>query len=161
MRAHLWQKWSMAGMTVLSLVGCAHTVNHAAQTQPQTNTPSVPAGKAETSSILKAKQLQVMLRIYQSTDDMLNYCAHVPAKQYAQHQKVVKDFWRTYPKQHQLYLSSPYYAELKEHLNTKPNLFEYTPQVYQKECKYYQDALQSWMKDTQSVEYYFSVLEQQ
>lgn len=162
MRAHLWRQWSMIGVAVLSLAGCTHTAHRTPKTHLQTDAPSQPAGETEaSSSILKAKQLQAIQLIYDATDDMLNYCAQVPAKQYAQHQKVVKDFWRTYPKQHQLYLSSPYYAELKEHLNSKPNSLEYTPEIYQKECKHYQDALNLWLKDTQDVERYFSVLKQQ
>ena len=74
------------------------------------------------------------------------------------HQQLVKQFWTSYPHYRQLLLASPYYPQIQAEVQSTPNKYQYSPEVYQKECQYYQDVLREWMKDPKDIENYLSIL---
>ena len=127
--------------------------------KPTTTLPPSPTTPAALSAEqIEIKKLNVLRRIYELTDDMLVYCAAVPRPQRMAHQQLVKQFWTSYPHYRQLLLASPDYPQIQAEVQSTPNKYQYSPEVYQKECQYYQDVLREWMKDPKDIENYLSIL---
>ena len=107
----------------------------------------------------EAKKYKIISRMYQATDDMLVYCSKLPPNQFDEHKKTVEQFWNTFHKYRKLMLDSPYYLVAQQANHTKPNEFGLAPEVYQRECKYYQDAIQDLTRNPEQIESEFKVLE--
>lgn len=153
--------WTLILPITFLISACTSTQNRAvaAKTDVAIPPPTVPT-RISTEAI-EARKYKVVRRTYELTDDMLVYCAQVPRKQRVAHQKLVEQFWTNFPQYRQLLLASPYYAQVQAENHSTPNQYGYSPEVYQKECQYYQDVLRDWMDDPKDVADFFSILNAQ
>ena len=147
--------WKLA-LPIALLSACNSTQNRTVVAQKDVAIPATPV-----ADVIEARKYKVVRRTYELTDDMLVYCAQVPRKQRVAHQKLVKQFWTNFPQYRQLLLASPYYAQVQAENHSTPNQYGYSPEVYQKECQYYQDVLRDWMDDPKDVADFFSILNAQ
>lgn len=147
--------WKLA-LPIALLSACNSTQNRTVVAQKDVAIPATPV-----ADVIEARKYKVVRRTYELTDDMLVYCAQVPLKQRVAHQKLVEQFWTNFPQYRQLLLASPYYAQVQAENHSTPNQYGYSPEVYQKECQYYQDVLRDWMNDPKDVADFFSILNAQ
>ncbi|MBS1174004.1 MAG: hypothetical protein H6R05_135 [Burkholderiaceae bacterium] len=107
----------------------------------------------------EAKKFKIVSRMYQATDDMLVYCSKLPPEQLDEHKKTVAQLWNTFPKYRELILNSPYYPIAQQKNHSKPNEYGLAPEVYQTECKYYQDLIQDITQDSEQIKSDLEILE--